>query len=132
MWGRFTLLILRRPDLLLAHLGAYRGQMREEWPSLRRYWRRRLVALIFSAMLLSISLGLLILAAMLDLAFPIQNRLWVYLLPASVFLLSLLIVLFLRFRSKYKKPSELRQQWQQDKALLQELLQRPTEPENKP
>lgn len=118
MWRKIILLLLRRPDLLLAHLDAYRQQAGAEWPPLKKRWLLNFLGLILSCFLLASNSTMLLLAAMLDVAFPLENRLWVYALPAGGTLFALLLLAFFVWRSKQKPISLIQRNLAQDYEAL--------------
>lgn len=118
MWRKLLSLLVRKPELLLNHLEAYGIQASQELRAARARYLRAFAGLVLSSLIIALSLVLLAFAGMLDLALALQNREWVYGMPAGLLALSGLAFYYFQSLLKKQPPSTLKEQLQADFDLL--------------
>ncbi len=118
MWRKLLSLLVRKPELLLNHLEAYGVQASQELREARGRYLRAFAGLVLSSLIFALSLVLLAFASILDLGLVLQNREWVYGLPAGLLVLSGLAFYYFQCRLKKQPPSTLKEQLQADFDLL--------------
>ena len=118
MWRKLLSLLVRKPELLLNHLEAYGIQATQELREARGRYLRAFAGLVLSGLIFALSLVLLAFASILDLGLVLQNREWVYGIPAALLLLSGLAFYYFKCRFKKQPPSLLTEQLRADFALI--------------